>query len=116
MALARIIDETGVSDLWSAAIREVLAAAGFSMGAPEDDSAGFTVLLHPADTDGRESRFPGDLLVLSVPGITEGTGEDSGRTEVIGSGRLKVRHRLSESMESSAMADELRPLVNLFLT
>ena len=115
MPSARIIDETGRSGIWNDALREVLTSAGFGLEDPSDDSAGLTVLLNNIGAVGHESDFRGDLLVLTVPSSGGGGEDEPKRTEVMGSSRLKARHQLSEINAASGIADEIRPLVNLFL-
>lgn len=115
MPVARIIDETGRTGLWTDALHEVLATAGYGMADPSDDSAGLTVLLHGIDDVGGENQYPGDLLVLSIPLEPIGDEVESSRTEVMGSVRLKARHQLSELGVISAIVDEIRPLVKLFI-
>ncbi len=114
MESARIVDETGRTGVWKDALMEVLASAGYGVGDPADESAGLTVLLNNTGSPAHESDFRGDLLVLTIPSGAVGELEP-GRTEVTGSSRLKARHRLSETDAVSAIAEEIRPLVNLFV-
>jgi hypothetical protein len=115
MQYARIIDETGRTGPWTETLREVLGAAGYGLTEPENDNAGLTVLLYPEDTSNGEDRFTGDLLVLSIPGANISAGNERSRTEVIGTHRLKARHHLNDIQVAQSLAEELRPLVNLFL-
>ena len=116
MPSARIIDETGRSGSWIEALKEVLASAGFGLEAPDNESAGLTVLVNNTGAAGHESDFRGDLLILTVPAAGGREGKESVRTEVMGSSRLKARHQLTEINIPSVIAEEIRPLVNLFVS
>ncbi len=115
MPAARIIDETGRQGLWTDALKEVLASSGFGVADPADDSAGLTVLLYSSGNSGKEDSYQGDLLVLSVPQANVSDSSEPSRTEIMGSSRLKARHQLTDLAVSSALADEIRPLVKLFV-
>lgn len=115
MPSARIIDETGRSGIWNDALREVLTSAGFGLEDPSEESAGLTVLLNNIGTVGHEADFRGDLLILTVPAGNGSDGSEPVRTEVMGSSRLKARHQLTEITAASGIADEIRPLVKLFI-
>ena len=115
MPEARIIDETGRTGPWTETLREVLGAAGYGITGPENEHAGLTVLLYPEDSGTGEEQYSGDLLVLAVPRDQSGAASESSRTEVIGTHRLKARYHLREIQVSQALADELRPLINLFI-
>lgn len=115
MPEARIIDETGCIGPWTDTLRKVLGAAGYGLTGPENEHAGLTVLLYPEDTGTGEERYSGDLLVLTVSPNQSGSGTEPFRTEVIGTHRLKARHHLKEIQVTQTLADELRPLINLFI-
>ena len=115
MPFARIIDETGREGIWTDALKDVLAAAGFGLTGGDDESAGLTILLRPEGEDGTIADYAGDLLVLSVPFPGTVPNDEAPMTEVTGSHRLKVRHRLEEQTVPGGLVDEFRPLVNLFL-
>lgn len=112
---ARIIDETGRPALWTETLREVLSAAGFGITDSDSEEAALTVLLYPEDSGCGETEYGGDLLLLEVPDDDSQSLDKSLRTEVIGSHRLKARHHLTGIYIPNSLAEELRPLVNLFL-
>jgi hypothetical protein len=114
MQNARIIDETGRTGPWMDTLKEVLGAAGYGITGPDNEAAGLTVLLCPENSGNGEERYPGDLLVLSIPGKRDIPEKEASRTEVIGTHRLKARHHLKGIDVTKSLAEELRPLINLF--